>query len=352
MFKSSLFLAGLGGVAIAGAIVANVFLWHDNTDEIHAPPPSPKVSEVITEPPAAQLKKHTPSPIEPTPAPVTKSDKQIVPSFDVVRIAPDGNAVIAGQAKSNSRVVITDNGQFVGQINADTHGEWVFVPEKPFTPGSRQLGLEMHIDGEKPVVSEDVVVLVVPEPHKDIAGRKTDKPSQALVLKFPENGGPSTVLQKPAGDADKTILNVDTVDYDKNGRLMISGRAEPGTTVFVYMNNAITGTSVVDQNGGWQMRPDTKITPGLYTLRADQVAVNGKVISRISMPFSRAEPMEEMPSSPFIIVQPGNSLWRIARKAYGSGFNFTTIYEANIDQIKNPDMIFPGQVFVLPSNNN
>ena len=352
MFKSPFFLVGFGGVAITGVIVANVFLWDDNTDAIHADPQYPKASEVKAEPPAAQAKAQTPTPIEPTTTPVIQSDKQILPSFDVVRITPDGNAVIAGRAKPNSKVVIIDNGQVVGQSYADTNGEWVFVPEKPFTPGSRQLGLEMHVDGKKPVASGDVVVLVVPEPHKDIAGRKTNKPSQAIVLRFPKKGGPSTVLQKPAGDAGTTILNVDTVDYDENGRLMISGRAEPGTTVFVYLNNAITGKSNVDQSGDWRMRPDNKVTPGLYTLRADQIDVNGKVISRISMPFSRAEPMEEMPSEPFIIVQPGNSLWRIARKTYGSGFNFTTIYEANMDQIKNPDMIFPGQVFALPSNNN
>ena len=104
MFKSPLFLAGLGGVAIAGAIVANVFLWDDNTDAIHAPPPSPKASEVKTEPPAAQLKDQTTSPIEPSPAPVIQSDKQIVPSFDVVRITPDGNAVIAGRANQTAEL--------------------------------------------------------------------------------------------------------------------------------------------------------------------------------------------------------------------------------------------------------
>ena len=44
----------------------------------------------------------------------------------------------------------------------------------------------------------------------------------------------------------------------------------------------------------------------------------------------------------------GNSLWRIARRAYGSGFDYIIIYRANQDQIRNPDLIYPGQVFKLP----
>ena len=58
-----------------------------------------------------------------------------------------------------------------------------------------------------------------------------------------------------------------------------------------------------------------------------------------------------MPPEPFVIVQPGNSLWRLARRAYGSGFNYTVIYEANKEQITDPDMIFPGQVFAVPTTN-
>ncbi len=55
------------------------------------------------------------------------------------------------------------------------------------------------------------------------------------------------------------------------------------------------------------------------------------------------------PTSGQITVATGNSLWRIVRKAYGSGFDYITIYKANQDQIRNPDKIYPGQVFKLPT---
>ena len=97
--------------------------------------------------------------------------------------------------------------------------------------------------------------------------------------------------------------------------------------------------------------PDVWIKPGLYTLRADQVDNAGKVAARVSMPFSRAEPMGKTPPEPFVIVQPGNSLWRLARRAYGEGVRYTIIFEANKEQIKDPDLIYPGQVFALPATN-
>ena len=49
------------------------------------------------------------------------------------------------------------------------------------------------------------------------------------------------------------------------------------------------------------------------------------------------------------IVSRGDSLWRISHRIYGQGLRYTVIYDANQEQIRNPDLIYPGQVFVLPS---
>lgn len=275
------------------------------------------------------------------------------PTFDVVRVTPQGDAVIAGRAKPKSTVVIIDNGQFVGQLDADDRGEWVFVPDKPLAPGSRQFSLEQRSGPDaEPVVSDDVVIVVVPEKDKDIAGRPAKAPVQALALKFPRAGdGPSTVLQKPKPESAAKTLSVDTVDYDDAGRLHISGRGEPERVVQIYLDNRLIGRSQVDGNGGWRLKPDAPVAAGLYTLRADEVGLSGKVHARIELPFARAESLNATPPEPMVIVQPGNSLWRLARRMYGSGFRYTTIYAANRDQIKDPDMIFPGQVFAVPATN-
>ena len=45
----------------------------------------------------------------------------------------------------------------------------------------------------------------------------------------------------------------------------------------------------------------------------------------------------------------GDSLWRISRRTYGEGERYTLIYDANQDQIRDPNLIYPGQVLVLPN---
>jgi nucleoid-associated protein YgaU len=73
------------------------------------------------------------------------------------------------------------------------------------------------------------------------------------------------------------------------------------------------------------------------------------VLARVEFPFERAKPISDLKEGTFIIVQPGNSLWRLARRNYGSGFSYTVIYEANQEQIADPNLIHPGQVFALPN---
>ena len=338
MWSNPLILALLGATAVSTAIGVNVYLWNDEVDTpVHV---------------AQAAQKQKPAAPEPAPKPAKPIAAKPKPSFDVVRVTPEGNAVFAGQAAPKSTVVIIDNGQFVGQLDADERGEWVFAPEKPLEPGSRQLSLEQRSKGKPAVPSDDVVVVVVPEKNKDIAGRPTKRPGQALALKFPRQGdGPSTVLQKPTPESAAKQLSVDTVDYDYAGRLHISGRGKPGRYVQLYMDNKPISRVEVDENGGWRIKPDSPVAPGLYKLRADEVNAAGKVLARIELPFSRAEALDSMPPEPFVIVQPGNSLWRLARRAYGTGFRYTTIYSANKEQIIDPDMIFPGQVLAVPATN-
>src|SRR5690606_29464377 len=55
-----------------------------------------------------------------------------------------------------------------------------------------------------------------------------------------------------------------------------------------------------------------------------------------------------VPSIDTKVVVRGDNLWRISRTTYGRGIRYTVIYRANRDQIRDPDLIYPGQIFVLP----
>lgn len=48
-------------------------------------------------------------------------------------------------------------------------------------------------------------------------------------------------------------------------------------------------------------------------------------------------------------VVKGDSLSKIAKRFYGDAQQWRKIYEANQDQIKNPDLIHPGQTFRIPA---
>ncbi len=74
--------------------------------------------------------------------------------------------------------------------------------------------------------------------------------------------------------------------------------------------------------------PDSEISPGLHVLRVDQVDRNGVVLARVELPFAREKPGDLALAADQVIVQPGNSLWRIARRTYGTGINYSVIYRA------------------------
>ena len=57
-----------------------------------------------------------------------------------------------------------------------------------------------------------------------------------------------------------------------------------------------------------------------------------------------------LPKIATTVVSRGDSLWRISRATYGAGIRYAVVYKANQNQIRNPDRIYPGQVFVLPMN--
>lgn len=300
------------------------------------------------------------APAEASPA-TAPPNGPVTPSFDVVRINPKGDTVMAGRAAPGSKVTILDHGEAIGEATADKRGEWVFVPQSPLPPGTSQLTLESEAEGSK-IPSDASVMLVVPEPGKDIAGRPTEQPQQPLALRIPDGGPekvtvpagpvPSVVLQKPtAGQpAPALALTVDAIDYDDAGRLSISGQAQAGAIIQLYLDNGFLGRTTTGVDNRWSVTPDVRVEPGLYTLRVDQVDASGRVIARVSLPFSRAEPLAPG-TGRYVIVQPGNSLWRIARRTYGTGFQYTVIYESNAGQISDPDLIYPGQIFQLPRTN-
>lgn len=292
------------------------------------------------------------------PRDVQEAPQSIRPEFDVARVMPNGDAVFAGRAAPGAEVTVFDGDEVVGTVTADSRGEWVLVPSQSLAPGSHELGLSARVGGGGAVESDSVVVVVVPEPGRDIAGREGSEQSGALALEVPREGfGASSVLQKPPADSElesavgaEIGLSVDVLDYDEAGNLSLTGSAKAGSDVRVYLDNRLIGHAPADAQGRWQVATEEPIEPGLYTVRVDEVA-DEKVVARLEFPFERVTPHVVDEGTVQIVVQPGNSLWRIARRTLGEGVKYTVIFEANRDRIRDPDLIYPGQIFTVPRTN-
>jgi nucleoid-associated protein YgaU len=288
------------------------------------------------------------------------------PRFDVARVGARGMLVTAGRAAPGAEVVLLESGREIGRARADARGEWVILPGEPLAPGLRELSLTARRGGEEPVAARETVLLVVPEPPVAMAQASAQRPGQglapdatpagpgALALLLPATNAPASprLLQAEAPPADPgnpgRRLELDVVDYDDTGAMRFAGSAQPGSTVRVYVGREHAGDAVADQAGRWQLNPERQPNYGRHMLRVDQLAAAGSVAARIEVPFQRDRIANDVVVDGRAVVQPGTNLWRIARSAYGQGVRYTVIYQANRDQIRDPRLIYPGQVFQVP----
>jgi nucleoid-associated protein YgaU len=349
--------------------------------------PAPKPAGVETQPviaaPVAKTEVIVPKPVEAAPAQETKIEEKkpaeqvvasasttvkvapaepaevIAPSFDTVRVETGGEAVIAGRAEPDTEVVAKLNGEVVATAKSNADGAFVMIPDKPLPAGTGTLSLETKQQGEVQVSEATVAVAV--KPHGQ---------GESTVAVLAPNQ-PTKILQAPASPSNSVVL--DAVDYDAAGNIVFSGRAQPGATIRLYVDNAISGEINANDQGKWNYAGTAAMKAGTHMLRADEIGTDGKVKNRVEQPFMRetaatvaaaAEPApapaiasepakvtavaETAPQPTKIVIQPGNNLWTISRELYGAGINYTVIFEANKDQIRDAKLIYPGQIITAP----
>lgn len=171
-------------------------------------------------------------------------------------------------------------------------------------------------------------------------------------------------LVQPATPVAPELVNkvaLDTISYTETGDVQLAGRAQPEALVRVYLDNSPVTDIATASDGRWSTAL-TSVAPGIYTLRLDEISLaDGSVSSRLETPFKREapevlQPALEAGSSPdasapaiqVVTVQEGDSLWAISQERYGSGFLYVRVFEANKSDIRDPDLIYPGQIFTLP----
>ena len=365
------------------------------------------------EPPASVVLAPAPAPATPAKPNPAKPDAEPAPAFDVVRVEPTGETVVAGHAAPRAKVELRDDERALASVTADDNGQFVILPE-PLAAGSHRLRLAANDDKGVARLSDVVPV--------DVAPPKTSPPPQVASAKPPEAkppaappAGNATALAAPPPAAaplsaqspappvavaalqptneaksaapgaplSANSLSVSSVKASDQGRLEAEGTAEPGARLRLSLNGAFLAEVVASLNGLWSLTIEHGMTPGLYTLEAQQVGAAGGARAQVSFAYSQssaalvgaAEPTkpEEKPQSVALALAPppganvgsshatvtevltttvvrGDNLWDLARRYYGDGLRYADIFSANSAQIRNPNLIYVGQVFVVPHN--
>jgi nucleoid-associated protein YgaU len=311
-----------------------------------------------------------------------KSDDAGEPTFDVARIEPTGEAVIAGRSRPGATVELLRNGELHDRTVADQSGQFVMVPSSRLPSGTYDLTLRSREPNGKQSTSRQSVAVAI-EP------RSTDRPVVALVT--PDK--PTVVLSQPESPKPTpgTVI-AEAVEIESGGKFHASGRARPGGTVRLYLNEALIASATAAADGRFAFTINEGISPGNYRVRMDEVdPKSGAVHARAEVPFNvtanditgssvtaraaAAKPpgiaaveqpqlaaagatvlSDEGPPTAVVVpkilttkVSRGDSLWRISQLSYGLGTRYATIYKANREQIRNPNLIYPGQIFVIPN---
>jgi nucleoid-associated protein YgaU len=344
--RYSVLVGSATAVLLLGATTAVVLQYRGT---LPGGAPNPQVAAVSPAGPAPVAV----DPAKSSPAP--QPPAFVPPSFDVVKVSPSGTAVIAGRAEPGSKVTVRDGDKVIGEVTADRRGEWVLVPEQPIGRGDRLLSLEAsNPQGGAAVRSDETVALSIGPASPGSKGET------ALAVVVPRDGtGAARVLQRPesegvtspgAADSGKpNALSMDTVEYDAQGRIVLSGRAPPNATLQIYLGNEPLATVTANAEGGWTATSTRAIGRRRLELRLDQLAEDGRVAQRLALPFAPSAALQLAPAQDYV-VQPGNSLWQIAKRSYGAGTRYLIIYSANLGQIRDPERIYPGQVFKLPKS--
>ncbi len=410
--------------------------------------------------PADKPEATQPEAIEPEP---------VFPVFSLLRVEKDGSVVVAGTGPGKSLITLWDGAVELGKTTSGGEGDFVFVLDKPLAPGVHELTLEAKPEESASVLSkeaglinipeldksEEVTVLVAeagqatrilqkPEPEVTVASvdpeitqpqpEEVPEPEpEEQPVESVEEPEPAEVEEPVKAEVEETVevarveepepqtedepqpkmvrpvlLEAADIEDDK---IFIAGTGEAGSSVRIYLDSNLLGTTPVGDNGAFLYEGTHKIDAGRYNIRADMIdRSNGEVLARALVKLvhepepevqiaaaepdptptteSSAEPEQpepvtedaveelatneevetpveevaevttreeepatrELRTGAAVIIRRGDSLWRVAKRNYGHGIRYTTIFEANREQIRNPNLIYPGQVFKVPED--
>ena len=253
--------------------------------------------------------------------------------FDIVRLDLKGNIIIAGKTIPDVEVQIFDGNEKLSTVISDSHGDWVWVSENQIEDGLKRFHLK-YVDksGEEHNSIENVIV-----------NFEKDNADNHKIFKVSEDSRKGV---KVLNEKEIIGIAIDSVEHFNNGNLRIRGRSVPLSKIKIFLSENILSETFVKKDGFWEINLKN-IELGRYDLKFELTSQN-QVISLETTIFNGLINSELLEKKK-IIVEDGNSLWRIARKTLGGGVLYAEIYKHNRKKIKDPNLIYPGQVFNIPN---
>ena len=285
-----------------------------------------------------------------------ETDISPVFAITVARVNPDGSAVFAGVAEPGATIQLQNGDILIDETIADANGEWVSLPAEKLAPGSHLIMLTMRTkDGR--IARADTSLVV------EIADTLDEKPLVALVPQT-DDAAPA-LLQSPDSDAvievaneevqeilipaSDPVVSIQSLAFLSETALQVRGQYAAGNKLRGGLADIELRDVSLSQNGSWTAVVDIS---GLGTepqlLQIDLLDQNDKLVASTEMMLDRANLAAGLDGSNLVVVQRGDALWRIAYRSYGQGVRYVEIFRRNRDQISDPDLIYPNQIFVVP----
>jgi nucleoid-associated protein YgaU len=283
------------------------------------------VAVVSPDAPTKVLQKPEPAAEEPAPAqpdaaaqPAVEQKPAKLVSIDAVDYDAAGNIVFSGQGETGNTARIYVDNQFLGDAPVGEDGRWSFAGTADVARGVHTL----RVDGldakgnvlnrvEVPFFREDQTK--VADASQPAAAVQPETPAEQPTAASSEPAAAETTPAAPEQPAAAEAPQPPAAEEPAASEQSPAGQAAEAPAS--------------EQETMQQSQETTAATAAAVTPEA-----TGAVV----------------PKEGRIVIQPGNNLWRISRVLYGKGSKFTMLYEANKEQIRDPNLIYPGQVFRTP----
>ncbi|MCC2609176.1 Ig-like domain-containing protein [Neorhizobium petrolearium] len=295
----------------------------------------------------------------------TKANAMTSPSFDVLRVEPDGSTVIAGRAEPHSTIEVTNGTSVVAKVNVGPSGDFAAVLDEPLPPGDHELVLRATGKDGKATISEETATVSVPAdksgkllamvtkpgkasrviampaqnkpaasvpeqpsptvpaasasetatspataPATSVAGAPTALPappagSSGLASSAPDIAALTPNSTAPAGTLASSELHITAVEIEGT-KIFVAGVSKAGTSLRGQADGKLIGAAKAGQDGSFVIEGNMELAVGDHRISVEALSATGQVVVRVEVPFNR--PAGEQVAAVAAPQQGGNAM--------------------------------------------